>query len=117
MIGSSFATEVEAAGLMGLPFGWSSDGTISGRDNLTLQQQAALDAVIAAHDPSAPTKSMVDTERDRRLATFVFAGRAYDFDAESQTNMAGAGTLADVARCSAVHFTQPPSSSATLACP
>jgi hypothetical protein len=53
MIGPNFPTELQAAGLMGLSFSWSPDGTIYGRENLTTEQNAALDAVIAAHDPNA----------------------------------------------------------------
>ena len=40
------------------------------------------------------TSSMVDQERDRRLATFTFDGKAFDFDERSITNIQGAGTLA-----------------------
>lgn len=36
----------------------------------------------------------VNAERDRRLKTFTFSGRVFDFDAESTVNIAGAGTLA-----------------------
>lgn len=35
----------------------------------------------------------VNTERDRRLSTYTFGGRSYQFDVESQVNVAGAGTL------------------------
>ena len=37
---------------------------------------------------------MVTAERDRRLAMFSFGGRSFQFDGESQLNVAGAGTLA-----------------------
>ena len=54
-IGPSFASELEAAGLMGAPFSWSpEEGRIEGRDNLTAAQNATLDTVIAAHDPNTP---------------------------------------------------------------
>ena len=53
-IGPSFASELEAAGLMGAPFSWDSEGRIEGRDNLTAAQNATLDTVIAAHDPNTP---------------------------------------------------------------
>ncbi len=52
-IGPTFGTEIIAAGLGGLPFTWLPDGTIAGRENLTGQQNTALDAVIAAHDAEA----------------------------------------------------------------
>jgi hypothetical protein len=51
--GPAFVDELFAAGLGGLPFSWSAEtGEITGRENLTAQQNAALDAVIAAHDPT-----------------------------------------------------------------
>lgn len=53
MIGPTFAAELAAAGLAGLPITWTAAGTIIGRDALTGPQNAALDAVIAAHDPEA----------------------------------------------------------------
>ncbi len=48
----TFTEEVRQAGLIGLPFAWGEDGQISGRENLTAEQNATLDAVIAAHDPT-----------------------------------------------------------------
>lgn len=68
MIGLSFASEVEAAGLMGAPFGWGEDGEISGRENLTPAQNTALDAVIAAHDPSAPAPDRSAEAVDAEIA-------------------------------------------------
>lgn len=50
--GPTFANEIEAAGLTGLPFTWHGDGRISGRERLTAQQNATLNAVIAAHNPN-----------------------------------------------------------------
>lgn len=52
--GPSFERELEAAGLLGLPFVWYEDGTVTYGDGLSDEQKAALDAVVAAHDPSAP---------------------------------------------------------------
>ena len=37
---------------------------------------------------------MVNDERDRRMAVFVFSGKAFDFDERSAMNIAGASTLA-----------------------
>lgn len=42
----------------------------------------------------ALTTDDVNAERNRRLRSFVFGGKAYDFDANSQLNIAGAGILA-----------------------
>jgi hypothetical protein len=63
-------------------------------DGATQEERAVAAATLNAYDPHAPTAAMVDAERDRRLASFAFGGRRYDFDSDSQTNMAGAGTLA-----------------------
>src|SRR5947207_10084995 len=51
--GPTFASELVAAGLGGLPIVWHRDkGIIEGRDALTAAQQAALDQVVAQHDPN-----------------------------------------------------------------
>lgn len=52
VIGPGFAAEIEAAGLMGLPFAWSAQGVTYGAD-LTAPQRAAIEAVVAAHDPAS----------------------------------------------------------------
>jgi len=52
VIGPTFGQEVIDAGLGGLPFSWSLDGTFYGRENLTAEQNTTLDAVFAAHDPT-----------------------------------------------------------------
>lgn len=70
-IGPAFAAEIEAAGLSGLPFGWTPDGQITYGAAMTPEQIAAVEAVYAAHDPDRqppPTTADVDAERDRRLA-------------------------------------------------
>ena len=42
-----------AAGLGGAPFSWgATDDEISGRDNLSEEQNTTLDGVIEAHDPT-----------------------------------------------------------------
>ncbi len=51
MFGSDFGDKLIAAGLGGLPISWGDDGSIEGRENLTPEQNAALDAVIAAYNP------------------------------------------------------------------
>ncbi len=48
----TFGKELIAAGLGGLPFCWSDDGTIQHRDQLTVAQNTTLDTVIAAHNPA-----------------------------------------------------------------
>jgi len=51
-LGPTFGRELAAAGLLNLPIAWGDDGRIEGRAGLTAGQSAALDAVIAAHDPT-----------------------------------------------------------------
>ncbi len=62
----------------------------------TPQQIAAAQAVVAAFDPSAPTSADVNAERDRRIESFIFNGKSFNFvDGHgSDVNIAGAGTLA-----------------------
>lgn len=51
-IGPTFPIELEAAGLLGLPFSWGADGTLNWGDAMTDQQKAAVLAVYEAHDPT-----------------------------------------------------------------
>lgn len=52
-LGKTFGDEVIAAGLGGLPFSWGeTDESIHGRLNLTAEENAVLDEVIVAHDPT-----------------------------------------------------------------
>lgn len=51
-IGPSFASELAAAGLVGLPFSWGADGSINFSPTMTAQQIAAVQAVYAAHNPA-----------------------------------------------------------------
>jgi hypothetical protein len=61
-LGPTFGSEVEAAGLGGLPFTWgATDETIQGRENLTPAQNTTLDGVITAHDPTKHLKNIIPT--------------------------------------------------------
>ncbi len=61
-LGPTFGNETIAAGLGGLPFSWGeTDDSITGRENLTSEQNATLDNVVAAHDPSKKLPSIVGT--------------------------------------------------------
>jgi len=53
-IGPSFATELQAAGLLGLPFSWGSDGVIQYRDDVSQDVRDRVAAVLAAHDSTKP---------------------------------------------------------------
>jgi len=58
-LGQTFGEELIAAGLGGLPFSWGEDGKIEGREKLTKEQNAALDAVLAAHDSGKQPRRLV----------------------------------------------------------
>ena len=59
----------------------------------TESQRQAAQSTLNAFDMSAPLPDDVDTERDRRMGTFVFSGKAYDLKGQSLANVSGAGTL------------------------
>ncbi|MGE0024329.1 MAG: hypothetical protein AB7S70_11940 [Hyphomicrobium sp.] len=68
-LGPTFADAVVASELLrGAPFTWGSDGDIGGRETLTTEQNAALDALIAAHDPDAPVVPQAVTPYQARRA-------------------------------------------------
>jgi len=56
-LGSNFQTELTAAGLVGLPFSWGSDGTITFSSAMTQSQQNAVLSVVAAHTALADAKA------------------------------------------------------------
>ena len=61
-LGPTFGDEAIAAGLGGAPFAWgATDETITGRENLTEEQNTTLDGVIAAHDPNKKYKNRIPT--------------------------------------------------------
>lgn len=72
-LGPTFAEELWAAGLGGLPFSWGDDGVISGREHLSMEQNAALDAVVAAHRPDRVTPDAVKMEAQRRIIALTGA--------------------------------------------
>ncbi len=57
-IGPSFSLELQAAGLLGLPFSWGSDGTFAFGESVTPQQISGVMAVYAAHDPNTVTAAL-----------------------------------------------------------
>lgn len=69
-IGPSFSSELAAAGLWGLPIAWTPggvsygdivnlDGTVTLNPALSPENRAAVEAVVAAHDPTAPAPVVV----------------------------------------------------------
>lgn len=98
VIGPSFAAEIEAAGLMGLPFAWSSEGVTYGAD-LTTQQRAAIEAVVAAHNPTIVGKpALVAYAADKRWQTevggIVIGGVPVSTDDRSKIMIMGARVAA-----------------------
>lgn len=57
MIGRGFAEGLRAAGLLGLPFSWGPDGKVEFGEGMTQAQKDAVQAVLAAHDPSPYTEA------------------------------------------------------------
>lgn len=53
-IGPAFYDELAAAGLVGLPFSWGTDGIIQFDPRMTPGQVVAVQAVYATHDPTKP---------------------------------------------------------------
>jgi len=51
-IGPTFPDDLREAGLIGLPFSWTPDGLYD-TSQLTPEQLGAVNAVLAAHDPTA----------------------------------------------------------------
>jgi hypothetical protein len=84
-LGPTFGAELVAAGLAGLPIDWGdSDAGIAGRQLLTAEQNAALDAVIAAHDPARAARRLVPKslviERLHQAGLLAAARAALDAD-------------------------------------
>lgn len=69
-IAPSFSKELADAGLSGLPFAWSDDGTITFDDAMPESQRLAVLAVYEAHNPQSPAPDVpqVVTMRQARLA-------------------------------------------------
>lgn len=85
------------APINGISIGNPSDKSswrIDWAEGATDEQKAAVAALVAAFDPSAPSMDSVNDERDRRMSVLPFGGHVYQFDSESQTNIAGVGVLA-----------------------
>ncbi|WP_066473996.1 DUF4376 domain-containing protein [Bosea sp. WAO] len=91
-LGQSFAREIEAAGLMGLPWSYEPNGTITGRENLSPEQDSVLQATIDAHDPVR--SGLIDYARERRwqveVGGIVVGGVPIATDQESQGKILGA---------------------------
>ena len=85
--------------------GWKWVPVEEGPDaNPSAFQFVAIDDVVEEHRllrqrriasrSEEEQKAAVTAERDRRLSSFSFAGKGYDFGRDSTVNIVGAGTLA-----------------------
>lgn len=79
-LGPLFGAELAAAVPGGLPITWSPDGDFYGRDKLTAEQNATLDAVIAAHDPSKTVVPTIISDR-QFFQALAFKGEISEQDA------------------------------------
>jgi hypothetical protein len=98
VIGPSFTAEIEAAGLMGLPFAWSAEGVTYGA-SLTTQQRAAIEAVVAAHNPTivgkpALTSYAADKRWQKETGGTVVGGVPISTDDRSKIMIMGARVAA-----------------------
>ena len=73
-IGPTFAEELRTAGLTGLPFSWGDDGVIQYDPRMTPAQIAAVQAVYAAHDPTAPSIQVPDMTVEDLQAALIAKG-------------------------------------------
>lgn len=73
-IGPAFASEFVASGIGDVAgFSWGADGSLYGIENMTDAQLAALDALLAAHDPDA-MPSPARSAEERLLDALVAEG-------------------------------------------
>lgn len=61
-IGPTFADELKAAGLEGLPFSWDKDGNFTFNEFMTETQKQAVLAIYEAHDPAKTVLTYQGTE-------------------------------------------------------
>jgi len=86
-IGPTFAMEMHAASLSHLPVAWSAEGEFFNLDMIKPWQQAELEKVIAAHDPTAtlPPDPLSDHEvRITSLETTMAAMQARIIELEGK---------------------------------
>ncbi len=98
IIGPNFYNELFAAGLGGLPFSWSSsDGTITYGPSITDAQKSAIEAVLAAHDPTKPDTTAGIAALTAACAATITAAltssTVVDWSAYRQTCLAQLATL------------------------
>lgn len=102
IIGPSFSSELTAAGLQGLPISWNPDGvnfgdvvnldgTMTLNPALSPENRAAVEAVVAAHDPTAPAPVAVPESVTKYQCCVILA----KYGLLAQTNAFFAGLALD----------------------
>lgn len=92
-IGPNFTNELSAANLIGLPFSWDAEGNLNLAE-LSVEQQAAVQSVYAAHDPSKPDPNVAAAALLAAGLTITSAGTPalngiYGTSPQDQVNMTG----------------------------
>ena len=83
-LGPSFPFELAAAGLLSLPIAWTSngvnfgdvvnlDGSVTLNNALSSENRSAVEAVVAAHDPTAPAPTVVPASVTKYQCCVVLA--------------------------------------------
>lgn len=67
-LGPTFAIEISAADLSGIPFWWDADFNVNFNDDVTQEQRDAVLAVIDAHDPTRRVVPSSVTRYQARVA-------------------------------------------------
>lgn len=62
IIGPSFPDELEATGLIGLPFTWSEDGSFNFAPGFDAGKRSAILALASTHDPTKRSKASIRSE-------------------------------------------------------
>lgn len=73
-VSERFADELQAAGLLGLPFSWGEDGALEFGASITADQRAAIQAALANHDPAVPRDAPLVRREERTAALLALVG-------------------------------------------
>lgn len=74
VIGPNFGNELVAAGLSNVHMSWSPDGALIFGSDATPQQEAAVQAVLAAHNPATPDQLALVAQGEAQLDAVLVAG-------------------------------------------
>lgn len=91
----SIEKRLQAAGLLGLPFSWGSDGSITFGEAMTTQQRADVQAVFDDYTPPPQPVPAAVTMRQARLA-LLGVGKLADVNAAIAAMQGPAGEAARI---------------------